>query len=227
MQALWAAYEPQMTELTIPFLGDERATWQYPFGDLPRAGATLAMGSDWPVSTPDPLEAIHVAVNRVLPEAEGDDRRPFLPEQALDVDDRVDGVHRRVGLGEPPRRQPARSRSARRPTWPSSTATFGYTGRDRDATVAGDLRRRQGGLCVMTEGPLPDAGSNFGRRVRERLRVEQVIWLTTTQADGTPQPNPVWFVWEDPDTLIVYNTPRRQAPAARADASARQPALQR
>ena len=64
MQALWAAYEPQMTELTIPFLGDERATWQYPFGDLHRAGAHLAMGSDWPVSTPDPLEAIHVAVNR-------------------------------------------------------------------------------------------------------------------------------------------------------------------
>jgi predicted amidohydrolase YtcJ len=88
MQALWAAYEPQMTDLTIPFLGDERATWQYPFGDLHRAGAHLAMGSDWPVSTPDPLEAIHVAVNRVLSDSEGGadrDRRPFLPEQALDV----------------------------------------------------------------------------------------------------------------------------------------------
>ena len=88
MQALWAAYEPQMTDLTIPFLGDERATWQYPFGDLHRAGAHLAMGSDWPVSTPDPLEAIHVAVNRTLSEREGGaDRelRAFLPEQALDV----------------------------------------------------------------------------------------------------------------------------------------------
>jgi predicted amidohydrolase YtcJ len=88
MQALWAAYEPQMTDLTIPFLGDERATWQYPFGDLHRAGAHLAMGSDWPVSTPDPLEAIHVAVNRTLSEQEGGadrERRAFLPEQALDV----------------------------------------------------------------------------------------------------------------------------------------------
>ncbi len=88
MQALWAAYEPQMTELTIPFLGEERSGWQYPFGDLARSGATLAMGSDWPVSTPDPLEAIHVAVNRVLSDGEGGpdvDRRPFLPEQALDV----------------------------------------------------------------------------------------------------------------------------------------------
>jgi PPOX class probable F420-dependent enzyme len=59
----------------------------------------------------------------------------------------------------------------------------------------------------MTEGPLPDADSDFGRRVRDRLRDENVIWLTTTQADGTPQPNPVWFVWEDPDTLLVYNQP--------------------
>ena len=86
LQALWAAYEPQMTELTVPFLGAERSAWQYPFGALARSGACLAMGSDWPVTTPDPLQAIHVAVNRVLPDATGDDRRPFLPEQALDVE---------------------------------------------------------------------------------------------------------------------------------------------
>ncbi|HEY7043828.1 MAG TPA: amidohydrolase [Nocardioidaceae bacterium] len=85
MQALWAAYEPQMTELTIPFLGDERAGWQYPFLDLVRSGAPLAMGSDWPVSTPNPLAAIHVAANRVLPDAEGDDRRPFYADQGIDV----------------------------------------------------------------------------------------------------------------------------------------------
>ncbi len=83
MQALWAAYDPQMTELTIPFLGEERTRWQYPFGDLLRSGAHLAMGSDWPVSTPNPLEAIHVAVNRWLSDAEGQDRRPFLPDQAI------------------------------------------------------------------------------------------------------------------------------------------------
>ena len=64
LQALWACQDEQMTELTLPFLGPERATWQYPFGDLHRAGARLVMGSDWPVSTPDPLQAMHVAVNR-------------------------------------------------------------------------------------------------------------------------------------------------------------------
>ncbi|MGC4174999.1 amidohydrolase [Demequina sp.] len=81
MQALWATYEPQMTELTLPFLGETRGAWQYPFGELSRAGARLAAGSDWPVSSPNPLEAIHTAVNRWAPE-EGE-QEPFLPGQAL------------------------------------------------------------------------------------------------------------------------------------------------
>ncbi|MGW2543177.1 amidohydrolase [Kitasatospora sp. NPDC001574] len=83
IQPLWAAHEPQMDELTIPFLGPERAAWQYPFGALQRAGATLAAGSDWPVSSPDPIAGIHVAVNRMEPEAT--DGRVFLPEQRLDL----------------------------------------------------------------------------------------------------------------------------------------------
>jgi predicted amidohydrolase YtcJ len=85
-QALWACHEPQMDELTIPFLGDERATWQYPFGGLHRAGARLVMGSDWPVTSPDPLAAIHTAVTRTSYGEEGSaGQEPFLPEQALDL----------------------------------------------------------------------------------------------------------------------------------------------
>ncbi|MFF1396166.1 amidohydrolase [Streptomyces sp. NPDC058287] len=85
MQALWAAHEPQMDDLTIPFLGPERSAWQYPFGDLQRSGATLAAGSDWPVSSPDPIEAIHVAVNRVLPDA-APGTPVFLPQQRIGLD---------------------------------------------------------------------------------------------------------------------------------------------
>ena len=85
MQALWAVHDEQMTELTIPFLGAERSRWQYPFGGLHRSGARLVAGSDWPVSTPDPLAAIHTAVTRTSydePSSSG----PFLPEQSLPLD---------------------------------------------------------------------------------------------------------------------------------------------
>ena len=83
MQALWAAHEPQMDELTIPFIGPQRAARQYLFGDLLRSGARLAAGSDWSVTSANPLRAIHVAVNRTLPGATGDEAEPFLPEQGL------------------------------------------------------------------------------------------------------------------------------------------------
>lgn len=54
------------------------------------------------------------------------------------------------------------------------------------------------------ESVLPPAGSPFGERVRRRLESEPVIWLTTVGSDGTPQPNPVWFLWEG-ETLLIYS----------------------
>jgi PPOX class probable F420-dependent enzyme len=54
---------------------------------------------------------------------------------------------------------------------------------------------------------LPDPASSFGRRVRARFREEEVIWLTTVGQDGTPQPNPVWFIWPHDDEILTYNTP--------------------
>jgi predicted amidohydrolase YtcJ len=85
MQGLWAAHEPQMDELTIPFIGPERTRRQYVFGELLRSGARLAAGSDWAVSSANPLRAVHVAVNRSLQGATGAEAQPFLPEQALDL----------------------------------------------------------------------------------------------------------------------------------------------
>jgi predicted amidohydrolase YtcJ len=85
IQPLWAAHEPQMDELTIPFLGDDRAGLQYPFGDLAAAGAHLAAGSDWPVSSPDPVLGAHVAVNRVMPGAQGAEAEPLYPRNRIDL----------------------------------------------------------------------------------------------------------------------------------------------
>ncbi|MDI1460299.1 amidohydrolase [Catellatospora sp. KI3] len=86
MQALWATHEPAMDELTIPFLGQPRASWQYPFGGVWRSGGRLAAGSDWPVSDPDPFKAIHVAVNRV---PHGVDGPPLGPEQGIELETAV------------------------------------------------------------------------------------------------------------------------------------------
>jgi predicted amidohydrolase YtcJ len=88
-QPLWACNEPQMTDLTLPFLGPERAAWQYPFGSLARSGAQLCFGSDWPVSSPNPLWEIHTAVNRTVPPGypyggTASDV-PFLPSERLDL----------------------------------------------------------------------------------------------------------------------------------------------
>jgi PPOX class probable F420-dependent enzyme len=57
----------------------------------------------------------------------------------------------------------------------------------------------------MPSDVIPDASTPFGRRVRDRLAAETVIWLTTTGADGTPQPNPVWFLWDGEDSIHLYN----------------------
>jgi predicted amidohydrolase YtcJ len=94
-QPLWACAETQMEELTIPFVGAERAGWQYQIGALVRQGTRIAFGSDWPVSSADPLQEMHVAVNRVLSERLGRPGKPectdpFLPDQAITVADAVD-----------------------------------------------------------------------------------------------------------------------------------------
>ncbi|MHA7268766.1 amidohydrolase [Arthrobacter sp. HLT1-20] len=67
LQALWACHEDQLDQLTLPFLQEGAEARQYPFGDLVRHGARLAAGSDWPVSSANPIEAVDIAVNRVSP----------------------------------------------------------------------------------------------------------------------------------------------------------------
>ncbi len=88
-QPLWACNEPQMTELTLPFLGPQRSSRQYPFGSLLREGSRLCFGSDWPVSTPDVLAQVHVAVNRTVPPGAGGggelEDEPFLPDERVDL----------------------------------------------------------------------------------------------------------------------------------------------
>ncbi|MCB9297354.1 MAG: amidohydrolase family protein [Lewinellaceae bacterium] len=89
-QALWATLEDSyMTDLNYPFLGEERAEWQYPIGSVARSGGRLAFGSDWAVSTMDPFEAIQVAVTRRGPDSLA--REPWTPQHLIDVQAAVEG----------------------------------------------------------------------------------------------------------------------------------------
>jgi PPOX class probable F420-dependent enzyme len=53
-----------------------------------------------------------------------------------------------------------------------------------------------------------DTSTEFGARVARHLADDQVVWLTTVGPDQTPQPSPVWFLW-DGDTALIYSQPKR------------------
>src|ERR1700722_13590096 len=98
-QPLWACRDEQNDQLTVPFVGDERAAWQYRIGSLLRLGSRVAFGSDWPVSSADPLQEMHVAVNRMLSTRLGEPgsvetTTPLLPEEAIPIGAAVDAFTR-------------------------------------------------------------------------------------------------------------------------------------
>jgi predicted amidohydrolase YtcJ len=102
-QPLWACKDDQNDKLTLPFVGLERANWQYRIASLLRVGTRVAFGSDWPVSSADPLQELHVAVNRMLSARLGEPGTdettvPLLPAEAIGVDAAVDAFTRGVAF---------------------------------------------------------------------------------------------------------------------------------
>jgi PPOX class probable F420-dependent enzyme len=51
-----------------------------------------------------------------------------------------------------------------------------------------------------------DTGSEFGGRAAKRLKDETIYWLVTVAPDGTPQPSPVWALW-DGERFLLYSQP--------------------
>jgi predicted amidohydrolase YtcJ len=82
-QPLWAQEDPYVAQLTVPFLGPERSRRMYPIHSLAKTGAVLASGSDWPISSPNPLVAIQVAMTRRAPTAAAGPA--WIPEEAIDL----------------------------------------------------------------------------------------------------------------------------------------------
>jgi predicted amidohydrolase YtcJ len=98
-EPLWAR-EDGMLLSCVPHLGRDRIDQMYRMRDLVNSGATLSFGSDWPVSSPDPLLGMATAVNRALPGGPS-----WVPEQALSFEEALraytTGVCSQLGRGAP------------------------------------------------------------------------------------------------------------------------------
>jgi predicted amidohydrolase YtcJ len=70
-QALWAWPDEWVTGLNLPVLGDERVQGMYPIASIAHAGGRIVGGSDWNVSSANPLDSIETAMRRQDPFAEG------------------------------------------------------------------------------------------------------------------------------------------------------------
>jgi predicted amidohydrolase YtcJ len=86
-QPVWANGDDYIHELTIPFIGEERARWMYPIKTVQDTGAIIAFGSDWSVSTANPFPQMEMAVTRT---GGVDDSNPvFIPEERIDLESAI------------------------------------------------------------------------------------------------------------------------------------------
>ena len=63
-QALWALPDEWIINLNLPVVGLDRVHRMYPIASIVESGATIVGGSDWNVSSLNPLDAIEVAILR-------------------------------------------------------------------------------------------------------------------------------------------------------------------
>ncbi len=80
-QPLWAYADAYSTDLTLPFLSQETASYMYPIASMEKSGAVVAFGSDWSVSSANPFEEMETAVTRMG--ALGDTKTPWMPEERI------------------------------------------------------------------------------------------------------------------------------------------------
>ena len=86
VEGMWARLNTPAVQMVKPYLDDERLGWQYPFKDIVETGALVAGGSDWPINPPEPMEAVHVLVNRSSrTTGEAEEEPPMGEDQALSL----------------------------------------------------------------------------------------------------------------------------------------------
>ena len=89
LQPLWAELNEELIGEN-QHLGLERTQWWYPFESLRRSGARLAGGSDWPVSSADPLLGSYVAVHRIAAGSADPDQEVLMPHERMPVEAVID-----------------------------------------------------------------------------------------------------------------------------------------
>ena len=81
-QPLWAYSGDYLTELAAPFVGQERLRWSYAIKTLEDAGAKIAFGSDWSVTSANPFHQIETSITRQsATEVTALENKPVDPEQ--------------------------------------------------------------------------------------------------------------------------------------------------
>ena len=82
-QPFWASADLYIVKMTEPILGPERSRWLYPIRSVANTGAIIACGSDWSVTSMNPLDAIQIAVTRRgLADGPG---TAWIPEEVVDL----------------------------------------------------------------------------------------------------------------------------------------------
>lgn len=90
IQPLWARLDPVVPDIALEMIGPDRRGETYAFRKMLNAGADWCLSSDWPVSTLNPFEIMETAVTRQARRHENP-REPFMPDQALTIEECVQG----------------------------------------------------------------------------------------------------------------------------------------
>ncbi len=88
-QPLWAFADDYITNLTLPFVSKQTASYMYPIGTMERSGAVIAFGSDWSVSTCNPFEEMEVAITRMGPL--GETKTAWMPDERISLPEALAG----------------------------------------------------------------------------------------------------------------------------------------
>ena len=95
-QPLWTYLDPMNKELILPRLGQERNNRQYPLRTMLDTGVMISYGSDWPVTSHVPLQALAVPVHRQSPD--GYPKEGWSKQEAITIEESMTSYTRNVAF---------------------------------------------------------------------------------------------------------------------------------